>query len=138
MPFDKKKYPPDWEDIRIRIQERAKNCCEFCKIQNRSIVLRGSWHSHDDVYQDMDGNIFDGKTSEPLGADYVGEVDNQHKNKLIEIVCTVAHLDHDPENWEVKDDRLAFLCQRCHLNYDRPRKMAERREKKYKNSLFPI
>lgn len=35
------------------------------------------------------------------------------------VVLTVAHLDHDPENWEVKDERLKVLCQRCHLEYDR-------------------
>lgn len=35
------------------------------------------------------------------------------------IVLTIAHLDHDPENWDVPDDRLAALCQRCHLRYDR-------------------
>ena len=35
------------------------------------------------------------------------------------VVLTVAHLDHDPENWEVTDDRLKALCQKCHLAYDR-------------------
>jgi 5-methylcytosine-specific restriction endonuclease McrA len=36
------------------------------------------------------------------------------------VVLAVAHLDHDPENWEVSDERLLALCQRCHLNNDRP------------------
>jgi hypothetical protein len=35
------------------------------------------------------------------------------------VILTVAHLDHDPENWDVTDDRLKALCQRHHLNYDR-------------------
>lgn len=35
------------------------------------------------------------------------------------VILTVAHLDHDPENWEVADERLAALCQKCHLGYDR-------------------
>ena len=35
------------------------------------------------------------------------------------VILTVAHLDHDPENWDVSDERMAALCQRCHLNYDR-------------------
>lgn len=34
------------------------------------------------------------------------------------VVLTIAHLDHDEENWDVEDDRLAALCQRCHLRYD--------------------
>ena len=34
------------------------------------------------------------------------------------VVLTVAHLDHNPAN--CADDNLRALCQRCHLNYDRP------------------
>ncbi len=35
------------------------------------------------------------------------------------VILTIAHLDHDPENWKVSDDRLKALCQKCHLSYDR-------------------
>lgn len=35
------------------------------------------------------------------------------------VILTIAHLDHDPENWDVKDERLKALCQKCHLQYDR-------------------
>ena len=35
------------------------------------------------------------------------------------VVLTVAHLDHDEWNHEVQDNRLAALCQKCHLTYDR-------------------
>ena len=31
---------------------------------------------------------------------------------------TIAYLDHDEINYDVKDDRLKALCQYCHLNYD--------------------
>jgi hypothetical protein len=34
------------------------------------------------------------------------------------VVLTIAHLDHDELNHEVKDERLKALCQHCHLNYD--------------------
>ena len=48
------------------------------------------------------------------------------------VVLTTAHLDHTPEN--VSDANLRALCQRCHLNYDRPRHAANaartRREKR--------
>jgi hypothetical protein len=36
--------------------------------------------------------------------------------KYIVIVCTVAHLDHTPENCD--DNNLAFLCQQCHNRHD--------------------
>jgi 5-methylcytosine-specific restriction endonuclease McrA len=32
------------------------------------------------------------------------------------VVLTIAHLDHDPENWNVTDDRLKALCQKCHFS----------------------
>lgn len=112
-------------------------CCEFCKTENRKLILRGEY-SGKEVYQDEDGWIYDANTSEQIGGDYLGEVDPQNKNKLIEVVLTIAHLDHDPENQNVEDDRLAALCQRCHLNYDRPHILQKKRERKYKNSLFPI
>jgi hypothetical protein len=38
------------------------------------------------------------------------------------VILTIAHLDHDPENWNVTDDRLRALCQKHHLNYDRQHK----------------
>lgn len=36
----------------------------------------------------------------------------------VKVVLTIAHLDHDEENWNVSLDRLRALCQRCHLRYD--------------------
>ena len=44
------------------------------------------------------------------------------------VILTVAHLDHDPENWDVTDDRLAALCQKCHLGYDRHTKTMKKDE----------
>ena len=52
--------------------------------------------------------------------------------KPIRIILTVAHLDHDPENWDVSDDRLAALCQKCHLTHDAPMKAANRKAEKKK------
>lgn len=43
------------------------------------------------------------------------------------VILTIAHLDHDKKNWEVTDDRLAALCQSCHLNYDRGRHIDNRK-----------
>ena len=38
--------------------------------------------------------------------------------KKVKVVLTIAHLDHDETNHAVSLDRLAALCQYCHLNYD--------------------
>lgn len=40
----------------------------------------------------------------------------QRGNKVIRIVLTIAHLDHDIANNDYSN--LAALCQRCHLRYD--------------------
>ena len=42
-----------------------------------------------------------------------------------EVVLTVAHLDHRPENSSFFN--LAALCQRCHNLYDGPKRLAGRR-----------
>jgi len=51
---------------------------------------------------------------------------NRKKSKVI---LTIAHLDHDETNWDVSDDRLAALCQRCHLSYDAAEKQRRRKAK---------
>ena len=52
--------------------------------------------------------------------------------KLIRVVCTVAHLDHDPGNNE--PENLAFLCQRCHNRYDAKHRAENRQKNKTKES----
>lgn len=47
----------------------------------------------------------------------------EKSRRMYRVVLTIAHLDHDPENWEVSDERLVALCQRCHLKYDRQMKL---------------
>lgn len=43
------------------------------------------------------------------------------------VVLTIAHLDHDSQNHNISDDRLAALCQACHLKYDLHRHVAKRK-----------
>ena len=46
------------------------------------------------------------------------------------VVLTVAHLDHDEDNWKVTIDRLRALCQRCHNRYDAKERARRRKIKK--------
>lgn len=100
-------YPPDWPQITERIRERAGNCCERCGVPNGSVG-----------YRDSDGSFWieDGESYIP---DDVG--------KLIRIICTTAHLNHDPT--DNRDENLAFLCQKCHNTHDGPMRAAGRRER---------
>ena len=125
MPIDYKKYPPNWKEIRKRILDRAKDCCEFCGVKNYAI----GWRDWKDEWNDLPHSH---------EGDVIADEAEEQGYKIIKIILTIAHLDHDEENHNVKDDRLAALCQRCHLRYDAPEKAKRRSKKKYKNSLFPI
>ena len=65
---------------------------------------------------------------------YLNEKNGQKFNKAIKnvgltkIVLTIAHLDHDKENFDVQDDRLKALCQRCHLVLDKEHHAEKRRD----------
>ncbi len=129
MPIDYARYPPDWNERRKRILTRANHCCEFCGISNG--FVRVTW-SEDERVLNPDAIHFnlDLWSLENWLIDVPCSV--------VKIVLTIAHLDHDEENWDVKDERLAALCQRCHLRYDAPEKARRRRKKKYEQSLFPL
>lgn len=114
MPINYKKYPANWfSEIRPRILKRANNKCEFegCGLENGSIV-----HSFK----------VEGKTVWkylPIGQWYF-----KGQPKSVKVILTVAHLDHDEENPNVKDERLMAMCQLHHLRYDIE-------EKKRRNNL---
>lgn len=125
MPCDYSKYPSNWKtEIRPAIIERAKNRCEFCSVENYKLIIRGTWNGVE-CYQDEDGFIYNGNTSEYIGGDYLGEV--HPTNKLVKIVLTVAHLDHDVNNND--HSNLKALCQRCHNRHD----VGYRKENRKKN-----
>ena len=53
------------------------------------------------------------------------------------VILQIMHLDHDPENWNIKDSRLRAACQRCHTNYDKIEKHKKNKsvkKKKYKSN----
>ncbi len=120
MPCDyKKNYPAKWKTfIRPTILKRADNPCEFCGIENYAIGYRDGDEFH----------IEDGEKYIP---------DSVHEKKLIKIVLTIAHLNHDTtdnDGMEYEADtmplwssNLAALCQKCHNNHDRPFRDANRK-----------
>ena len=114
MPINYNKYPPSWKtEIRPRILERAENKCECCGLENYSIV---------DSYK-LDGVTTWGNMT---------LFDFNHPPKKVKVVLTIAHLDHDEGNHDVKDDRLKAMCQLCHLRYDSAEK---KRRRLIKNNL---
>ena len=80
MPIDYKRYPPNWKkEIRPAILKRANNCCEFCGLENKSIVYGGWVNKKKEWF----------KTWEEADASSIAI------NIPIKVVLTIAHLDHD-------------------------------------------
>lgn len=125
MPVDYSRYPPDWKERRARILERAGNRCEHC----------GARAGEDSriVYRDGEAEVV--PTPDVSG---ILEYASRAVGKVYEIRLGIAHLDHDEANWDVRDDRLAALCMKCHFAYDADEHQRRRAEKKYRDSMFPI
>ena len=96
-PENRRRYPPDWPEIRARILARAHDRCERCGVPNG--VYRNN----------TTGEI----TDSPLQAEVWTFVD---RDSVARIVLTIAHLDHVPEHCD--DANLRAWCQRCHLTND--------------------
>lgn len=128
-------YPKDWKAISKRIrEERAGNKCEQCKAPNGQYVARGM-AQHAGTYMLEDGETFDDTTGAHLGASRGSEYE---LDRMVRIVLTVAHLDHDPSN--NADENLRALCQKCHLRHDQAHHQknaaATRRSRKAAGELF--
>jgi len=116
MPMDLSRYPANWKEISRAIRERDGNRCKWCNVENGSIGAR-----------DSTGKWRDMRTIDHMKSDEGFAVFGEYP-KLIKIVLTVAHLGVDKpdgtpgdkhDKMDVRDENLAALCQRCHLNYDR-------------------
>lgn len=107
-PKNKGLYPANWPEIRAKVQARAGDKCEKCGVANHAEGYRdqfGAFHK----WNWTKGDIPDG---------------------ALTIVCTTAHLDHNPTNNDL--DNLRFWCQQCHNRYDAPERAAgiKRRRRK--------
>ena len=110
MPCNYKLYPKNWKsEIRPRILKRAENKCECCGLENYSIV-----HS----YKENNKVIWKHLTF----GNYI-----RNEAKSVKVILTIAHLDHDETNHDVKDERLKAMCQLCHLRYDVEEKVQRRK-----------
>ena len=111
-PENRDRYPKDWPEIRAAILERAGNKCEQCKAPNRTRIARGAGKDGD-TYMLASADVYCADTGQHLGQ-------CRHSNyallRITEVVLTIAHLDHVPEN--CAPENLRAWCQRCHLRYD--------------------
>ena len=126
MPCDYSTYPPNWKsEIRPDILTRDNNACKFCGLPNHSTGFRQSNGDFQPYEPTLDFHEAK-KIAKAVGL------------RLIKIVLTIAHLDHDNTNNDY--DNLAALCQRCHILHDKDQHAANAKatnqKKKKQTTLF--
>ena len=123
-PENKELYPKDWKQIRAEIKDRALDKCEICGVQNHDVGIRfenGTFHR-------LDGGWKPGQ---------MWQMTETKSFKVIRIVCTVMHLNHDPTDNGQPGNRpnLKFGCQRCHNKHDAAFRAANRKINKGKEPM---
>lgn len=111
-PENRARYPKEWPQIRAAILERAEHKCEKCKAPNRTRIARGAGKDVD-TYMTDDADVYCADSGQYLGR---CRMDSFVMLRMTDVVLTIAHLDHVPEN--CAPENLRAWCQRCHLRYD--------------------
>jgi hypothetical protein len=112
LPMKSELYPANWKEISLRIRERDGQKCKFCGAGNKSYIYRRP--ENPDSYEVV-------ATPEEIeetpfyAYDAIGGYQILGL-KVVQVVLTVAHLNHDAS--DCRDSNLAALCQRCHLRLD--------------------
>lgn len=112
-------YPVDWPAISRAAKERAGLRCTHpgCTARQYSVGrwINDAWMPHADyAVSYAQARQFAAEYSFFLFGD---EPAPRGEPKVIVIVLTVAHLNHDPT--DCRPENLAAMCQRHHLAYDR-------------------
>jgi hypothetical protein len=118
MPINYKLYPPTWKSHFVPlVLKRAQNCCEECGLKNGQIVQSYTVckrRGRKLVYRQ----------------EWTEDIEWNEGGRKVKVVLTVAHLDNDSFNFNVKLDRLKALCQKCHLRMDANYKAQCRKSKR--------
>lgn len=129
-----------WLEAAAFVRARSRGRCEACGVANADRGCRtisGEWISACGSAGDITRSYnlpLEIAVARALGipARLIAQR-VRHRSTLIRIILTVAHLDHDGHLGHHDPQRLAHLCQRCHLALDRE----ERRCRRLLNSARP-
>lgn len=108
MPWDRSKYPADWESIRERILARAGDQCEWpgCGVRNGTVICRRS-----------DGEPKRHRDGTAMTYDWWEIEEGVRDGRLVRVVLTTAHTcECDPICGN--ESHLLSLCQLHHLRLD--------------------
>lgn len=122
-PENRALYPADWPDISLRAKESAGWRCQHpgCTARQYAVGewllqgVRANWVEHGRVGHDLP-SAFQQARQMAAEIQWSRSGDDPDAPKIIVIVLTVAHLDHNPANCD--PNNLRAFCQRHHLGYD--------------------
>lgn len=133
-------YPKDWPAISQAVREEAGWRCEECGVKNGDLGGRlrdraRTWCPAQPTGEN--GLSLTWPTPGEFG--WCSAATGPVWLKIVRIVLTVAHLDHDPRNCARKN--LRAWCQRCHNRYDAKTRAAGIKARKKataaRGDLFP-
>lgn len=121
-PENRCRYPANWKAISAAVRADAGNRCEGspdfpdCRVANGALGARtadGVWLPAEPM-QEIRLRL---DWPNPGMLWWCSNGERREYLRIVRIVLTVAHLDHQPENCDRSN--LRAWCQRCHLWYDR-------------------
>lgn len=139
LPENLNRYPKNWLAISEGIKRRADWKCEGspdfpdCRVPHGALGGRtedGAWLDALPLGEGLRGLEWPRPGSEA----WCAAGGRREQLRIIRVVLTVGHLDHQPENCE--PDNLRAWCQRCHLRYDRHHHAETRRARRAVGDLF--
>lgn len=109
-------YPKNWPtEIVPAIRRRSGNRCELCGVPNGELGGRspaGIWHKARPLGEKLL------RLEWPKEGEYAPCEGYDQPLRIVRIVLTVMHLNHDPT--DNRPENLKHGCQRCHNRYDLP------------------
>lgn len=127
MPVNYNRYPSDWFTRLHRIVwERAQGKCEKCGLPHGSKV----WSHKVPMYRGRK-RVYRAQWTP------ITESKPHPQAKIVVVVLTKAHLDHDADNKHVHPSRLRLWCQLDHLRYDAAMKAKNRAQEARESAQQP-
>lgn len=125
-PENRAAYPADWDDISLQAKISAGWKCQHrgCTARQYAVGewllqgVRANWFEHEHHGHEEEGayQLARQRAAELQWATTGDDPEAQAARKIIVIVLTTMHLDHDPTNCNPAN--LLVACQRHHLQYD--------------------
>lgn len=125
-PENRGRYPADWKAISHATKERAGWRCQGSPAYPKCRVPHGSIGARDDrgIWRELARLPRDATPAEARQLHAETQYSVGEDTRLVRIVLTVGHFDHQPENCD--PGNLFAWCQRCHLFHDRHHHAATR------------